>query len=125
MDAAFVSGPRMYLERLRHRLRMSSYVHNEKALHDAPPRPERRWRQVEITVQVPGAEWQGIHDAVLAPLAREGADVVCQVHVLARGKAGIRDALLEGPVRQALARRGLRAEIHKQPVSVPELSIAG
>ena len=126
LDAAIITGPRMYLELLRQRLRMETYLAKEqKALHDSRVlRLERRVRQVEIAVQVPHEHWLDVHAAVLAPLAREGADVVCHVHVLARGPAGIRETLIDGPIRRAFQRRGLHADIDKQPLSAPELCLA-
>jgi hypothetical protein len=125
LDSAVVRGPRMYLERLRHRLRMTTYLFKEPHSLGSvrARRMPRRWRKVEITAHVPAEQWQGIYDAVIAPLAREGAEVICQVHVLARGKDGISDTLIEGPIRDAFSRRGLHAEVQKDAASSPEVCL--
>src|SRR5262245_27204036 len=64
LDRADITGPRMYLDLLRQRLRMETYVAKEqKALLDSKqPRAERRVRQVEIVVQVPHEQWQDVHE---------------------------------------------------------------
>jgi len=52
---------------------------------------ERRLNKVRIDMLVPWDQWNDIYNEVIDPLAKEGADLLCQVIVIAKGDAAIRE----------------------------------
>ena len=115
---ATVSGPRVYLEVLRRRLRVQGYV--EQASRSAVRRrSERLLRRVELGLRVEPGQWQAVHGGVIEVLRRTGADVICHLSILAQGEAGIRATVVEGEVRGWLTSQQIPAEIHTEPLSLP------
>ncbi|HZW30174.1 MAG TPA: DUF499 domain-containing protein [Isosphaeraceae bacterium] len=72
---------------------------------------ERRLNKVRIDMKVPWDQWNDIYNEVIDPLAREGADLYCQLIVIARGDAAIRENTVELGIKESLAQRGIKAEI--------------
>jgi len=61
-------------------------------------------RQPEITNNVGYTE-------VIDPLAKEGADIICDVNILAKGESSIRENTIELVIRESLSQRGIDADI--------------
>lgn len=129
------TGPKVYMERLQHRLRLSRSIDKvQKTFHDsrnldlAKARSllpgERRLKEVRIQLQVPGKLLPDIYGDVVTTLLQEGADVRCSVAITAQSEQGIGDQAIELRIRQALKRRGLEADIQKEALQAAELQEA-
>ncbi|MBN1509225.1 MAG: ATP-binding protein [Sedimentisphaerales bacterium] len=72
---------------------------------------ERRLDRVRIQMRVPWENWQDIYTEVIDPLAKEGADIICDVNILAKGESAIRENTIELVIRESLSQRGIDADI--------------
>jgi hypothetical protein len=73
---------------------------------------ERRLNKVRIDIKrLPWENWHDIYNEVILPLAHEGADVFCQVIIIAQGDAAIRENTLELGIKESLSQRDLTADI--------------
>src|SRR5713226_3454532 len=72
---------------------------------------ERWLNKVRISMYVPWDQWNDVYNEVIDPLAKEGADLTCQVIVIAQGDAAIRENTLELGIKESLSQRGIKAEI--------------
>jgi len=72
---------------------------------------ERRLNKVRINMYVPWDQWNDVYNEVIDPLAKEGADLLCQVIVIAQGEAAIRENTVELGIKESLSQRGIKAEI--------------
>ncbi len=73
---------------------------------------ERRLNKVRIDLRkLPWENWHDIYNEVIQPLANEGADVHCQVVIIAKGDAAIRENTVELGIRESLSQRDIEAEI--------------
>ncbi len=62
-------------------------------------------------MRVPWENWQDIYTEVIDPLAHEGAEIICDVTIVARSDAAIRENTVELGIRESLGQRGIEAEI--------------
>jgi hypothetical protein len=111
-DGATLTGAKVYLEVLRRRLRLQSYV--DRAEHEG-----RLLRRVELSMRLTPEQLPRVPGAVAEALRGADAQVVCHLSLLARGAAGIRDAAVEEAVRGRLEEEGIAVEMHKEPLSAP------
>jgi hypothetical protein len=73
---------------------------------------ERRLNKVRIDMEsVPWEHWNDVYNEVIDPLVQEGADLHCQVIVIAQGDAAIRENTLELGIKESLSQRGIKADI--------------
>jgi hypothetical protein len=72
---------------------------------------ERRLNRVRIQMRVPWEHWHDVYNEVIDPLAREGAEILCDVTVVARGEAAIRENTVELVIKESLSQRGLDATV--------------
>jgi hypothetical protein len=72
---------------------------------------ERRLNKVRIAMTVPWENWNDIYNEVIDPLAKEGAEVRCEVVVIAKGDAAIRENTIELGIRECLTQRGINPDI--------------
>jgi predicted AAA+ superfamily ATPase len=73
---------------------------------------ERRLNKVRINIlSVPWDQWNDVYNEVIDPLAKEGADIHCQVIIIAQSDAGIRENTVELGIKESLSQRGIKAEI--------------
>jgi hypothetical protein len=73
---------------------------------------ERRLNKVRIDMKnLPWENWNDIYNEVIDPLAQEGADVRCDVVVIAKGDAAIRENTVELGIKESLSQRGIQADI--------------
>ena len=73
---------------------------------------ERRLNRVRIDIKrLPWENWHDIYNEVILPLAHEGADVFCQVIVIAKGDAAIRENTIELGIKESLSQREIQADI--------------
>jgi hypothetical protein len=73
---------------------------------------ERRLNRVRIDLrQLPWENWLDIYNEVIQPLANEGAEVSCQVVILAKGDAAIRENTVELGIKESLSQRDIEADI--------------
>ncbi|MBI2825945.1 MAG: ATP-binding protein [Planctomycetia bacterium] len=72
---------------------------------------ERRLSRVRVAMTVPWENWNDIYNEVIDPLAKEGADVRCDVVVIAKGDDAIRENTVELGIRESLSQRGIEADI--------------
>jgi hypothetical protein len=63
---------------------------------------------LSIVREFPAAK---IGDEVIQPLANEGAEVSCQVVILAKGEAAIRENTVELGIKESLSQRDIEADI--------------
>ena len=73
---------------------------------------ERRLNRVRIDMKnLPWENWNDIYNEVIDPLAQEGADVRCDVVIIAKGDAAIRENTVELGIKESLSQRGIDAQI--------------
>ena len=73
---------------------------------------ERRLNRVRIDMrQLPWENWLDIYNEVIQPLANEGAEISCQVVILAKGDAAIRENTVELGIKESLSQRDIAADI--------------
>jgi hypothetical protein len=72
---------------------------------------ERRLNRVRIDMRVPWDHWNDVYNEFTDPLAKEGADLLCQVIVIAKGDAAIRENTAEHGIKESLSQGGIKAEI--------------
>ncbi len=73
---------------------------------------ERRLNKVRLNLRsVPWENWNDIYNEVIDPLVQEGADLHCQVIIIAQGDAAIRENTVELGIKESLSQRGIDAEI--------------
>jgi hypothetical protein len=72
---------------------------------------ERRLNRVRISMYVKWEDWNDIYNEVIDPLAKEGADLTCQVIVIAQGDSAIRENTVELGIKESLSQRGIKADI--------------
>jgi hypothetical protein len=112
---ARVTGPKVFVEILRRRLRQDSHL--SRAHQDGREtrlRPgDRLLKRVAISVRLSGAEGHGVYEEIVEPLTREGAQVVVELHVFAQSEAGIREQTVDDEIRECLKQRFLSPEVRK------------
>jgi hypothetical protein len=73
---------------------------------------ERRLNRVRIDMRhLPWENWLDIYNEVIQPLANEGAEVSCQVVILAKGDAAIQENTVELGIKESLSQRDIEADI--------------
>lgn len=73
---------------------------------------ERRLDKVRIEMRkLPWENWHDVYNEVIQPLANEGAELYCQVVVIARSDAAIRENTVELGIKESLSQRGIEADI--------------
>jgi hypothetical protein len=73
---------------------------------------ERRLNKVRIDMRnLPWENWNDIYNEVIDPLAQKGADVRCDVVIIAKGDAAIRENTVELGIKESLSQRGIEADI--------------
>jgi hypothetical protein len=66
----------------------------------------------EITERsVPWENWNDIYNEVIDPLVQVGADLHCQVIIIAQGEAAIRENTVELGIKESLSQRGIKEDI--------------
>lgn len=112
---AQVTGPKVFVEILRRRLRLYDHLSraHQEGLEPRVRPGDRLLKRVEISLRLGGAEGDGVYEEVVGALTRDGAQVVVELHVFAQSEAGIREQTVEEEVRASLKQRGLTAEIRK------------
>jgi hypothetical protein len=115
--SATVTGPKVYLELLRRRLRLQTYL-------DPAGRQERLLRRVEVAMRVPAEQLPRVRNDLVGALRVAGADVVCHVNILARSDSGIREAAVEEALHGWLQVPGVAVDVHKEPLQVPRVQVS-
>jgi hypothetical protein len=73
---------------------------------------ERRLNKVRIDMKsVPWEHWNDVYNEVIDPLVQEGAELLCQIIVIAQGDAAIRENTIELGIKESLSQRGIPADI--------------
>ena len=123
-NSAKIVGPKVYLERLRHRLRMKSHMSRvQKTFKDAQNRPTVTipngplLRTVRITARFNAEQLRGLYAEVVQPLTRDGGEVACEVQLSAQGAPGIHESTVETVVRRWLEQQHIVAEIQTEPAA--------
>jgi hypothetical protein len=127
-EDARLSGPKVFVEIVRGKLRLNSHLARvEKSWRDSRCRQgDRLLKRLQISLRVSPQQWGAVSQGVLAELTAAGAQVVCQVDMMAHSDNGIRESLIDGRLREWFRRENLQANIHKdhvrwdEPVAVGE-----
>ncbi len=113
----FITGPRLIVDILRSRLRLQSHIAGiEQNIRDSRVRLRqagRTLKRVEISLRIKPNQWSAAGETLIKNLLEAGAEVCCEVHLLAHSTDGIREAVVEGPIREWLQKEQIQAEIHK------------
>ena len=114
--AVVITGPKVFIEILRKRLKM---LHHLSAVHQTIKQTRVRQgrgglRRVEIDLRVSAAQWQHVSDEVIAVLAKQTSDIVCEVHILAQHESGSLDTNVVMGIRERLQRQNIAVEIRKE-----------
>jgi hypothetical protein len=117
----------MYLEKLRHRLRVHRLLlRTQQSIREASGRVEERYLQrVQIAVRAPGGQLQAVQDEVVRVLSAAGAEVVCDVTILAHGERGVRESAVDEVVRRWQELGHGRAEVRKEVTNLADARAAG
>lgn len=121
-DSARLLGPKVYLEMLRQNIRLQSHITDmrSKIVDSRQLEDDQLLKRLEIcNLRVAKEQWQALHDHVLEVLAGEGAEVICNVSILAQQEKGIRRLKTELPIRQWLNEQNIIAEIHREKIPAP------
>jgi hypothetical protein len=86
---------------------------------EEPPKPgkpkivqgERRLDWVRIQMRVPWEKWPDIYNEVIEPLAKEGADILVDVNIVAQSEGAIRENLVELGIKESLSQHGINAKV--------------
>jgi hypothetical protein len=119
-NEARINGPKIFVEILRSRLRLHSHIAGvEQNLRDSRSLrlPDRRLKRVQISIRSTPAQWDAVGQAVVRKLVEEGAEVFCEIHLMAQSDEGIRASFIENSIRAWLHQQGIQAEIHKDLTS--------
>lgn len=120
-DSARVTGPKMYLETLRNHLRLQSHIGDlRSSIRDTQVLDDQLLRRLQIGLRIPREMWPEIESQVLEVLTREGAELVCDVNIMAHSERGMSRAKVELPIRDWLTQRGLKAEFHRDKLTRAE-----
>ncbi len=82
-----------------------------------PPGPpkivagERRLDLVRIKMRVPWEHWGDIYNEVIEPLAKEGAEILVDVIIVAKAEGAIRENTVEFGIKESLSQRGIDAQV--------------
>lgn len=119
---ARIIGPKVRLERLVQRLRLGSFVAKDhKAVSSSALRQGKQLiKRVRIGFRVTREQWPGVQESVLRVLESEGADVICDVNILAQRENGITATTIESQVCGWLRDHDIKALLHKEYVQPPE-----
>jgi hypothetical protein len=111
---ARVTGPKLFVEILRRRVRLQSFIERaQKPLREDRHRPaERLLKRVQISLRLEGGRAPAFHEQVMAALNGEGAQVVCELHIMAQSEEGLRETTIEA-LRDRLQEHGVAADIRK------------
>jgi hypothetical protein len=114
-----VIGPKHRLELLRNHVRMALQVEKvQKSFSDARFRQGATLlKRVEISLRVSAEQWPAIRQRVLDALAREGAEVCCDVNILAQSEKGIPESTFDLLIGDWLRRQDIPAELHKEAIA--------
>jgi hypothetical protein len=119
-ERAVLTGPKLFLEALRGRLRLHNHVEQvPHALAAVRRRQGRLLREVRVRVQVPGELLAGVYRELAGALAREGAEIACDLSIRARAEHGLREQAIQACVHDWLREQEIPAEVHKEPL-LPE-----
>ncbi len=118
---ARITGPKLYLERLRQGLRMQTYLEKvQQTYQESRQRQgEQLLKRVQISLRATDDQWEDIHEQVIQVLKQEDATVVCEVNILAQSELGIRESTVESLIRTWLKKEEIQAEILKEEVQKP------
>jgi hypothetical protein len=113
---ARLTGPRVYVEILRKRLRL--HTHLERVPSTLAllrhRHGEHMLKAAEIRLEVPGELLAAIYREIAAVLDREGASIRCELTVHATSVNGLRDQVLETSIHEWLKEQQVPVEIHKE-----------
>lgn len=112
-NEARINGPRFFVEILRRRLRLRSHIANAAQMFKDGRGRERLLKRVHIGLRFAPQQWEEVGRMVVEQLAVSGADVYCEVQIMAQSETGIRESLVEGEIHQWLRDQGMEAELHK------------
>jgi hypothetical protein len=122
-NEARINGPKVFVEILRSRLRLHSHITGmEHNLRDSRSMRilDRRLKRVQISIRPSAKQWEAVGKAVVAKLVEEGAEVLCDIHLLAQSDDGIRASFIENTIRPWLHQEHIQTEIHKDITSWDE-----
>lgn len=124
-EAARLSGPKVYVELLRRRLRVDNFIDRfQRDFLDHKRREgERLLRRVQVCLEVSADQWQDVHDKILTRLEHEGATVHCHINILAQSEHGMRDSIVELGVQDWLRKHGIKAEVHREGMRAGDSSV--
>jgi hypothetical protein len=115
---ARLTGPRVYVEVLRKRLRLHTHLERVPCTlaslrhrHGEP-----MLRAAQIRLEVPGELLTAIYREIAAVLAREGASIRCELAIHATSAGGLRDLVIETGIHEWLKEQQVPVEIHKEPL---------
>jgi hypothetical protein len=114
--SADVTGPKLFVEILRKRLRLDHHVTKvQQTLSNGDINLNRAHKRVQIALRIVGRQWPSVDREILDNLTMAGAEVICDVEILAKCDQGIPESLLEHHIRNWLKREHICARIIKDP----------
>lgn len=116
---ARISGPKMWVELFRRRLRWQHHLDLASGGLSRRRGDDHLIKRVQIQARLSQEQWDAFRAEVLEPLAQQ-ADLVCEVNLLAQSETGIRESLVDGPVRDWLESNQVAADIHKDHARLQE-----
>jgi hypothetical protein len=116
---ARVTAPKGLLERLRGPLRLHAFAASARAASDVARKRRGRHllRRVHISFRVGEGEGPAVPAEVVQALAEEGAEVTCDINILAHSPGGIRESVIEGLVRDRFRPHHIAADVRTEPMT--------
>jgi hypothetical protein len=120
-ERASLSGPKVYLEVLRRRLRVHNHLEQVPHALAAVRRRQgaRLLRAVRLRLELPGELLPEVYHQLAGALTREGATLHCELCVHASSEKGLREPAFQAGVLDWLAEQQIPVELDKEPL-VPD-----
>jgi hypothetical protein len=114
-----VVGPKVRLKMLRNHIRMALQLEKvQKSYSDARFRQgQALLKRVELSLRISAEQWPAVRQRVLDALTREGAQVRCEVNILAQSEKGIPESTFDLLVGDWLRQQHIPAEMLKEAMS--------
>lgn len=111
---AHIVGPRMFVEMVRRRLRLEAHIRKARqSPRDSNARDgDLLIQRAEVELRFMSEKLAAVHEEVVRALEREGAKVVCELHLLVVSESGVREQTLDD-LKGRLRPQRVRVTVHK------------
>ena len=120
---ATLTGPKVSLEMFRRSFRLFNHVQRVQIyLRDKKKITENVLKRVELRLQLQPRQFEAVRKHVIELLEKEG-QVACRLSLLVNSEKGVRENILEVPIRAWPHAQGIDCEIHNELVHFVEVAV--